>query len=268
MLGWSINLFRIFGIQLAVHWTFGALLAWSGYEGWSDGGGWQGMVENVLLTVVFFICVVLHELGHSLTARRYGVKVPRILLMPIGGMAEFDRIPRQPSAEFHITINGPLVNFAIVLILWAVVGLPRGLPFYPQFEDSIKGLAQLLLFWNGMMGCFNLLPVFPMDGGRIFRAILATRLTYLRATFYAARVGQTLAIVLACLAAFYWQRPMMAVLFAFIYGVAGAEYKNLLRREQESAYWAEMAKQVALPVKPSGFEDPPSPSPLIIHGPN
>ena len=268
MLRWSINLFRVFGIQLSVHASFVLLLAYAGWEGWSDGGGWQGMLLNILLIVLFFICVVLHELGHSLTARRYGVRVPRILLMPIGGMAEFDRIPRQPAAEFIITINGPLVNFAIVLILWAVVGLPQGLPFNPQFGDSIKGVAQLLLYWNAMMGCFNLMPVFPMDGGRIFRAILATRLSYLRATFWAARVGQILAIALAGLAAFYWHRPMMAVLFAFIYTVAGAEYKTLLRREQEDAYWAEMAKRVAMPEKPSGYDEPPSPPPLIIHGPN
>jgi len=268
MLGWSINLFRIFGIQLAVHASFVLLLAYAGWEGWSDGGGWPGMLLNILLTVLFFICVVLHELGHSLTARRYGVKVPRILLMPIGGMAEFDRIPRQPSAEFIITINGPLVNFAIVLILWAAVGLPRGLPWNPQFEDSIKGLAQVLLYGNLIMGSFNLLPVFPMDGGRILRAIFATRLSYLRATFWAARIGQTLAIALACIAVFYWHRPMMAVLFAFIYSVAGAEYKNLLRREQESAYWAEMAKRVAVPVQSSDDDEPPIAPPRILHGPN
>ena len=263
-----MNLFSIFGIQLAVHASFVFLLAYAAWEGWQDEGGWVGMVISIALTVAFFVCVVLHELGHSLTARRYGVRVPRILLMPIGGMAEFDRIPRQPSAEFIITINGPLVNFAIALGLWAVVGLPRGLPFHPQFADSFKGLVQLLLYWNVLMGCFNLMPVFPMDGGRILRAILATRLSYLKATFWAARIGQVLAIVLAILAAFYWERPMMAVLFVFIYTVGGAEYKALLRREQETAYWADMAQRVSLPVKSTDYDEPPSPPPLIMHGPN
>ena len=268
MLGWSINLFRIFGIQLSVHASFVLLLAYAGWEGSLDGSGWPGMVESIFQVVLFFICVVLHELGHSLTARRYGVKVPRILLMPIGGMAEFDRIPRQPSAEFIITINGPLVNFAIVLILWAVVGLPRGLLWNPQLSDSFfTRQAQILLCWNAVMGCFNLLPVFPMDGGRIFRAILATRLPYLRATFWAARIGQILAVLLVATAIYiHWW--MLAVLFGFIFMVGGAEYKTLLRREQESAYWAEMAKRVAIPVKTSDYDEPPSPPPLIIHGPN
>ena len=227
------------------------------------------MAINIGLTIAFFICVVLHELGHSLTARRYGVRVPRILLMPIGGMAEFDRIPRQPTAEFIITINGPLVNFAIVLILWATVGLPPGLPFHPQFNDSLQGLAHLLLYWNAMMGCFNLLPVFPMDGGRIFRALLATRLSYLRATFWAARIGQILAIALACVAAFYFQNVMMAVLFLFIFNVGGAEYKMLLQREQEAAYWADMAKRVSRSASVNRSDDePPAPPRLTIHGPN
>lgn len=258
MLRWSINLFRIFGIQLSIHASFVLLLAYSGWAGWADGGRWQGMLLNVALTVLFFICVVLHELGHSLTARRYGVQVPRILLMPIGGMAEFDRIPRRPSAELVITINGPLVNFAIALLLWTVVGLPPGMPFDPQIEDSVKGVAQLLLYWNLVMGCFNLLPVFPMDGGRIFRALLATRFTYLRATFWATRVGQILAIAFAGLAAFYLHNVVMTVLFAFIYSVAGAEYRALLLREEESSYWAEMAKQATIPVPSRGFNEPPS----------
>ena len=269
MLSWSINLFRIFGIQLAVHASFVLLLAYAGWQGWvNDGGGWQGMLENILLIILFFICVVLHELGHSLTARRYGVKVPRILLMPIGGMAEFDRIPRQPSAEFIITINGPLVNFAIALILWSLVGLPAGPLWNPQLSDGfLTRQAQILLCWNTVMGCFNLLPVFHMDGGRIFRSILATRLPYLRATFWAARVGQIMAILLV-VAAIYNKWWMMAVLFSFIYTVAGAEYKNLRRREEESAYWEEMAKRIVIPVQRPDHDDPSVPPRLIIPGPN
>ena len=117
MLGWSINLFRVFGIQLAVHASFFLLLAYVAYEGWTE-SGWLGLVWSTWLILSFFGCVVLHELGHSLTARRYGVRVPRILLMPIGGMAEFDSIPRRPSHEVAIAIAGPLVNFIIAGLLW------------------------------------------------------------------------------------------------------------------------------------------------------
>src|SRR5258708_10407762 len=120
MLGWSINLFRVFGIQLAVHASFLLLLGYVGYEGWVE-GQLPGMLWSVALIVAFFICVILHELGHSLTARRYGVNVPRILLLPIGGMAEFDRIPRKPSEELLITAAGPAVNFLIVAALLPAV---------------------------------------------------------------------------------------------------------------------------------------------------
>src|SRR5665213_777750 len=116
MLRWSINLFRVFGIQLAVHASFFLLLAYFGYDGWKD-GGLLGLTWSLAVIILFFWCVVLHELGHSLTARRFGVRVPRILLLPIGGMAEFDRIPRNPSEELLITVAGPAVNFVLVGVL-------------------------------------------------------------------------------------------------------------------------------------------------------
>jgi Zn-dependent protease len=263
MLGWSINLFRIHGIQLSIHATFFLLLAYAGWEGWQDGGGWTGLALSVGLTVLFFVCVVLHELGHSLTAKRYGVNVPRILLMPIGGMAEFDRIPRQPSAELLITIAGPAVNFAIALVLILVVGLPAGWPLHAEYQDTLAGVFQLLLTWNLLMGTFNLLPVFPMDGGRIFRALLARKLAYVEATRVAVMVGRVLALGFALLALFYFNRPMLGVLFAFIFFAGDAEYRGLLRREREAAYWAEIARRIAAATPPE-----PPPPPFLGHGPN
>ena len=261
MLGWSINLCRIFGIQLAVHATFFLLLAYVGLEGWQE-GGLVGLAVNVGLTVAFFVRVVLHELGHSLTARRYGVNVPRILLMPIGGMAEFDRIPRQSSAELLITAAGPAVNFVIALLLFLAVGVPPGWPLHPDYPDSITGLVQILLNWNLAMGLFNLLPVFPMDGGRIFRALVARRTTYLRATWWAVMVGRVLALSFALIAVFYFHHYLLGVLFAFIFVAGNNEYRQLLRREQEAAYWAEVARRVAASAPPAG--EPP----LLHHGPN
>ena len=120
MLGWSINLFRVCGIQLAVHASFLLLLAYWAYQGWQEGGA-VGMAWSVGLIVLFFVCVILHELGHSLTARRYGIRVPRIMLLPIGGMAEFERIPRQPRQELLITMAGPAVNFLLVAMLLPLV---------------------------------------------------------------------------------------------------------------------------------------------------
>jgi Zn-dependent protease len=261
MLGWSINLFRVFGIQLSVHATFLLLLAYVGYEGWVS-GGLHGLLWQMLLLICFFGCVVLHELGHSLTARRYGVRVPRILLLPIGGMAEMEQIPRKPSAEFLITIAGPAVNFVIVALL---------LPFTWRYSLGVDNLlvyspAELLtqLFWaNLIMGTFNLLPVYPMDGGRILRSILALWLPYLRATWWAVTITRVLAPLLAFIAVFYLGWWMLAALFVFIYLAAGTEYRILHRREQEAAYWAEMARRV-IAVPPPG--DGPQP-PLLVDTP-
>lgn len=260
MLGWSINLFRIFGIQLAVHATFFLLLAYAAYEGWII-GGWPGLVWRVLLTLSLFVCVVLHELGHSLTAKRYGVHVPRILLLPIGGMAEMDHIPRRPSAEFLITIAGPAVNFAISALL---------LPFVWRYALGIEEVADfsgiellILVFWlNLYMGIFNLLPVYPMDGGRILRSILALWLPYLQATWWAVVITRVLAPLLAVIGIFVLESWMLGALFAFILVAGNAEYRILRRREEEAAYWADMARRVVVPSASPG--EPP----LLQHGPN
>lgn len=261
MLGWSINLFRIFGIQLAVHATFVLLLVYYGWRGWQLGGVF-GALWSVAVIVLFFVCVVLHELGHSLTARRYGVQTPRILLLPIGGMAEMDRIPRRPSAELLITIAGPAVNYLLVLLLLPLVW--SELLGRVEIQDFSAADMLIQLWWaNLIMGTFNLLPVFPMDGGRIFRALLAIKLPYLRATWWAVRIGQGLAVGFAALAVFYFDNLMAGVLFAFIFMAGGTEYQSLLRREQELAYWAERARQVPEAIPP--VAEPP---PFIGHGPN
>ena len=267
MLRWSINLFRILGIQLAVHVSFLLLIAYFGYEGWQEegmiGAGW-----SVLLVLAFFTCVVLHELGHSLTARRYGVHVPRILLMPIGGMAEFDRIPRQPLAEFLITIAGPAVNFALVLlflpVIWHDLWSEQAVPLH-GWENLLINLTAA----NAVMGTFNLLPVFPMDGGRIFRALLATKLDYLRATFWASMVGRGLALVFSGVAAFYFSNYLLAALFLFIFFAAENEYRHVRRVEEEATYWAQCRARVAFEqaLRTESSEEPPAP-PIITRGPN
>jgi Zn-dependent protease len=239
MLGWSIPLFRVRGIPLSLHWSFFLLLAYWADAGWQD-EGWNGARWNSAMLICFFGCVVLHELGHCLTARRFGIGTRRILLMPIGGMADMEEIPRQPAREILMTLAGPAVNFAIAGALWLVVRhFKDDVPLY-----SLDGLLNELFGWNLVMGCFNLVPVFPMDGGRIFRALLATRLPYVRATFWAASVGKVLAVagIFTALAAprlHLAAQPlyMPAVLFTFIFVVGEMEYRLVLRREQEAAHW-------------------------------
>jgi len=261
MLGWSINLFRIFGIQLAVHATFFLLLAYAAFDGWRT-GGLTGLVWSVLVTVLFFVCVVLHELGHSLTAKRYGVVVPRILLLPIGGMAEMNHIPRQPSAEFLITVAGPAVNFALAAIL---------LPFSWQYALGLESMVEFsgaelmtqLLLANLIMGTFNLLPVYPMDGGRILRSILAIWLPYLSATRWAVMTTRVLAPLLAFVAVYFFDLWMLGILFVFILMTGNTEYRFLRQREEEAAYWAAMARRVVV-VPAAAAAEPPQ----LHHGPN
>jgi Zn-dependent protease len=249
-------LFRVRGIQLAVHGSFFLLLAYVAYEGWRD-GGWPAVGLNVAITLVFFGCVVLHEFGHSFTAMAFGVHVRSILLMPIGGMAQFDSIPREPTRELLITLAGPAVNFVIAAGLWLAVGFPDGWhPFgFDAFPDSTRGFLQLLLHWNILMGCFNLLPVFPMDGGRILRALLATRLSYLRATAWASWIGKVLAASMALLSIFLWNQPLAAVLFVFIFFAGEAEYRSVRRQDLEDLQWHARIERGPLP--PRLGEEPP-----------
>jgi Zn-dependent protease len=249
-----MNLFRIRGIQLAVHFSFFLLLAYRAQEGWQL-NGWPGLAWYVITLVAFFTCVVLHELGHSFTAMRYGIGVRRILLMPIGGMAEMDDIPRQPSREALITLAGPAVNFVIAGLLWL------GLTLAHVSDDSDNGytlaaFADELLLWNLVMGIFNLLPAFPMDGGRILRALLAVKVPYLRATFWAVTIGKVIS-GLGAIIALWYQIPMLALLFAFIFFAGEAEYRAVKRREIEDAHWrAVLARTYAFNIPPPSEEPP------------
>ena len=266
MLGWSINLFRVFGIRLAVHFTFLLLVAYAAWAGWTENptDRWAGLALDLLLILLLFTCIVLHELGHSLTARRYGIGVSRILLLPIGGMAEFDSIPRQPRRELLISLAGPAVNFSIVLLL---------LPFLPwpkdwggdSIEFSGRGLGDLLLRINLIMGSFNLLPVFPMDGGRIFRALLATRCSYLKATFWAATVAKVLAVLGAVWfgAVAKHPNPVAVCLFLFILVAGDLEYRAVKRRERQAAQWETLIRNL---YKPAAAGDQATID--FLHGPN
>ena len=257
MLGWSINLFRVRGIQIALHFSFLLLPAYVAYVGYQDAGT-AGLVWSVLLLLAFFTCVVLHELGHSLAARHFGVGVRRILLLPIGGMAEFDTIPRQPAQELLITAAGPAVNFAIVAILLPFVSFSKSWP--PEaYPSSLGDFAQYIVFANIVMGCFNLVPAFPMDGGRILRALLATQMPYLRATFWAATIGKIVALM-GIVVGIWIQWYLMAALFGFILLVGEVEYRSLLRREMEETRW----KQVLADYEAIRQSIPPSDEPPLL----
>lgn len=230
-MGGSIKLFRIRGIDLRMHITFPLILIWAGLQyGPLSGGGARGAVFGVLVTLLLFVIVVLHELGHSIAAQRYGVPVKQIVLLPIGGVAQMAHIPEQPMKEFVIAIAGPLVNFGLAIVFGLVAlaaGFRIGLDRVPAILSNMQGFnAQAIFAYvfasNLFLGLFNLLPAFPMDGGRVLRALLAMRLSYRRATSAAVSIGQGLAWVLG-LWGFLGGGFFLILIAVFIYIGAGQE---------------------------------------------
>lgn len=234
MLGWSLNLFRIRGIQLSVHASFILMLAYVAWEGWTS-AGWLGAVWSVAYMLTLFTCVVLHELGHATAARYFGVRVPRILLLPIGGMAEMDNIPRRSREEIIIAVAGPAVNYLIIGLLMIVVRFPED--WEPlEFSLGYMELGRHLIVVNIIMGVFNLLPAFPMDGGRVFRALLAIKLPYLRATQIAVAAGKVVA--LAGASYFIYQGHYLGgILFIFIIYAGETELLAVARIERAAQHW-------------------------------
>lgn len=235
MLRGSIRLFRIRGIQLSVHFTFVMFLAYAAWAGWHDGGTVSAALASVFTVLIFFTCVVLHELGHAFTARRFGIEVPRIVLLPIGGVAEFSSLPRRPAHEILVAFAGPAVNFAII----GVLAFFTPLPTWSELRTLDVNDLQLVLLMNLAMGCFNLLPAFPMDGGRVFRAILAQHLPYVQATRWAAGVGKILAGVGIVVALSVPTQPhyITAALFLFIMIAGELEYRAVRRQARSDQEW-------------------------------
>jgi len=219
MMGWSLKIGSVAGTAVRMHITFLLFLAWIfGINYFTQGhqAAWYALLFMVLL----FLCVLLHEFGHIFTARAFGVATPDVILLPIGGVARLERIPEKPSEEFLIAIAGPLVNVAIALVLVAFGG---HLEFnrLANLDISGGGLIDQLTKVNLFLALFNLIPAFPMDGGRVLRALLATRLGYVRATELAAAIGQGVAFVLGFLGLF--GNPILLFIAIFVYLAASAE---------------------------------------------
>lgn len=224
----GIYLFRIAGIDIKMHITFPLILVWGALQfGWLSGQGVSGAIFGVIVTLLLFVIVVLHELGHAFAALRYGIGVQQIVLLPIGGVAQLERMPENPRQELVIALAGPAVNFALAALLWPI-GRAFGLPMFdPEALRNVGsgGLPTLFAYMfvsNLFLGIFNLLPAFPMDGGRVLRAGLATQLNYVRATRIAVAVGQSMAWVIG-LWGFLGGGLFVILLAVFIYIGAGQE---------------------------------------------
>jgi Zn-dependent protease len=217
---WALRIGSLFRIDLYVHVTFPLLIAWFGAMAWSAAGP-QSAMREMLLVLSLFGCVVLHELGHALTARRFGIGTRDITLYPIGGVARIDRMPSRPKEELLVAVAGPMVNVAIAALLLAAGGL-EGL-VVPSLDARLfrAPFVTQLMFLNVALALFNLLPAFPMDGGRVLRALLAMRLSSAKATEVAARVGQVGALIFGFVGVLY--NPLLVVIAVFIWFGANQE---------------------------------------------
>lgn len=192
---WSWRLGRIAGINVEIHATFAFLLAWIALLAWQETRTTAGVIEALVFILAVFASVVLHEYGHALTARRYGVRTRSITILPIGGVASLERMPSRPKEELVIAIAGPIVTVAIVAVLYVVLRATGGQVVITDPEFTGDPFLTRLMWVNVILAVFNLLPAFPMDGGRVLRAALAMRFDYVQATKIAAVLGRMFALL-------------------------------------------------------------------------
>lgn len=222
---WSWNVGRIAGIDVKIHLTFFFLLIWIGFSAIIGGGDMVAVISDVLFILALFLCVVLHEFGHALTARLFGFQTRDITLLPIGGIARLEEMPEDPKEELAVAAAGPAVNLVIgiallvSLLLLGVFSLPLDLVTLGENFWVQLMIANFTLF------AFNLIPAFPMDGGRVLRAVLGTHMAHVRATRIAANIGRGVAVVMGIAGLFL--NPWLVLTAIFIWYGAGAEAQSV-----------------------------------------
>ena len=261
-MGGSFKIGRFSGIDVRVHWTFLLLLAFFAFLGYQTSGTLAGALTPIAVIVALFICVVLHEFGHSLVAQRLGIVVHSITLLPIGGVSNLETLPEKPSDEVKITLAGPLVNVVLAPIFFGVGLLLGAEPRMPT--DLFTGIGSVGQFFfylgylNVVLAVFNLMPAFPLDGGRILRGLLATRLGALRATEIASRVGQLFAFAFF-LIGLLGGNFLLALIAVFIFFGANGEAQMVRQRElttrpvpSPTSWVPSPAPKPLRPITPSG----------------
>ncbi len=223
---WSVPIGRYAGIRVQIHLTFLVLLIWIGFSLWSESRNVVAVATGLGFVLALFLCVLLHEFGHALTARRYGIRTRDITLLPIGGVARLERLPEKPMQELLVAVAGPAVNVVIALVLLTVLSL-LGRPMdamaiaTTDVSTTAPNVLERLVVVNVVLVLFNLLPAFPMDGGRVLRALLAMRLPHAVATQRAALVGKLFAVGFAVLG--FFTNPFLMVIGLFVWVGASQE---------------------------------------------
>jgi len=218
---WSVKLGRYLGIDVYLHFTFLLLLGFIGLSHWLADRSAAAAMEGVVFFLALFACVLLHEYGHALMARRYGIPTKDITLLPIGGVARLERMPDQPVQELWVALAGPAVNVVIAGALAGWLSFTGSWEPVSNLSTTQGGFAERLLGVNLFLVLFNLLPAFPMDGGRVLRAFLAMRLDYARATRVAATIGQGMALLFGFVGLF--TNPFLLFIALFVWIGAGQE---------------------------------------------
>lgn len=248
---WSLDLGNISGIKLRIHWTFVLLIGYIIYINYARGGDANTALWSVLFVLTVFVCVVLHELGHALTGRRFGIPTTKITLLPIGGVASMQRMPENPRQELLVAIAGPLVNVGIALLLFVLFAntitetAAKIQEYAVQLQEGTTDLSNeaqqyinisphnfifYLFFVNIFLVIFNAIPAFPMDGGRVLRALLAMKMGRTRATQIASNLGQFVAILFVIWG--FYSNPFLIFIGLFVF--LGAYSENVMVQQLES----------------------------------
>ena len=226
---WSFPVGRVIGTEIRIHATFFLLLLWIAVGAYLTGGAGLA-IENLAFVLALFACVLAHEFGHILMARHYGIPTPDVTLLPIGGMARLERIPEKPGQEIAVALAGPAVNVIIWLVLTLFLGAETRLAGLENLDDPSQGFVARLAAVNIFLVLFNMIPAFPMDGGRVFRAAVALWVGRLRATRIAAMAGQVLAFAFGFFGLAIGN-PILVLIAIFVFVAASSENSDVAMRE-------------------------------------
>lgn len=220
---WSLKIGKLGGIDVFIHFTFFLLLTWVALIYYSQSESIGAAVASVVFILVVFACVVLHELGHAMTAKRYGIKTRDIILLPIGGVARLEKMPEKPQQELWVALAGPAVNVLIAAVLAGYLFVSNSFTPVTQLAAASGSFIERVMAVNIFLVVFNMIPAFPMDGGRVLRALLATRLPYPKATHYAATLGQAMAVLFGIVGLLF--NPLLLLIALFVWMGAAQEKK-------------------------------------------
>ena len=229
---WSLKIAKLAGIDIFIHFTFFMLVTWVAFIQWNLNGSIGAAFAGVVFILAVFACVVLHELGHALAARKYGIRTQDIILLPIGGVARLEKMPSQPIQELWVALAGPAVNVGIAALLAVYLWITKTLTPDNQLAIATVPFVERIMNINIFLILFNMVPAFPMDGGRVLRALLAMRLAYMRATQISVNLGQGIALLFGVIGLFY--NPILLFIAFFVW--MGAAQENRMVRTKSGLY--------------------------------